>query len=253
MAQLGVNIDHVATVRQARQEEDPDPILAARICEQNGADSIVAHLREDRRHIQDRDVMVLRKTVKTRLNLEMSLNPGIVDIACDLKPDQATLVPERRQEITTEGGLDVVRHFKKLKKACDRLQKNKIMVSLFIAPDAKQIRATRDLGVEAVELHTGAYARAFADRAGQKEFQKLKAMCVLARKIGLSVNAGHGLNYDNVSSVVRIAEMQELNIGHAIISRAVFVGLAQAVKEMKHLVSLRHCEEAKPTKQSKTL
>ena len=236
MPKLGVNIDHVATGRQARREEDPDPILAGRICEQAGADSIVAHLREDRRHIQDRDVFVLRKTVKTRLNLEMSLSPGIVDIACDLKPDHATLVPERREEITTEGGLDVVRHFKKLQKACDRLHKNKITVSLFIAPDTRQIQATHDLGVAAIEMHTGAYARAFAKRAGQKEFQKIKAMSTLAQKLGLTVNAGHGLNYDNVSAIARIAGMKELNIGHSIIARAVFVGLAQAVKEMKKLL-----------------
>ena len=237
MPKLGVNIDHVATVRQARRELDPDPTLAARICEEAGADSIVAHLREDRRHIQDRDILILRKTIKTRFNLEMSVQPGIVDMACAVKPQLATLVPERRQEITTEGGLDVRRHFKRLEKACGRLHKQGIAVSLFIAPDKNQIQASHDLGVAMIELHTGAYAHACARRAGKPELKRIADMCAFARKLGLVVNAGHGLNYDNVSAIARIKGMEELNIGHAIISRAVFVGLKQAVKEM--LVILR--------------
>ena len=237
MVKLGVNIDHVATLRQARREQDPDPILAARICEQSGADSIVAHLREDRRHIQDRDILVLRKTIKTRFNLEMSIATNIVDIACAIKPDQATLVPERRQEITTEGGLDIIKNFRRLKQACARLQKQGITVSLFITPDKKQIKATRDLGVEMIELHTGRYARAFADRNGAQEFKRIAAMTAYARKLGLTVNAGHGLNYDNVRPVARIAGMQELNIGHSIICRALFTGLDKAVKEMKCLIT----------------
>ncbi len=236
MPKLGVNIDHVATLRQARREEDPDPVLAARICEQAGAHSIVAHLREDRRHIQDRDILVLKKTVKTRFNLEMSLAEGIVDMACAIKPEQVTLVPERRQEITTEGGLDVLRNAKRLEKACVRLKKAGITVSLFIAPDKKQIEATHDLGISMIELHTGAYARAFADRSGAAELKKLVVMSAFSRKLGMTVNAGHGLNYDNVRPVARIEGMEELNIGHSIVARAVFIGLKDAVKEMARLI-----------------
>ena len=236
MAQLGVNVDHVATVRQARREEDPDPILAARICEQAGAKSIVAHLREDRRHIQDRDILVLRKTLKVKFNLEMSIAENVVDIACAVKPDLATLVPERRQEITTEGGLDVVRNFSRLKKACGRLSKQGIIISAFIAPDKKQIQATHELGIPMIELHTGAYAKDFANFRGASEFKKIADMSVFARKLGLIVNAGHGLNYDNVAPIAKIQGMAELNIGHSIISRAIFVGLPKAVKEMVQLI-----------------
>jgi len=236
MPLLGVNIDHVATVRQARREEDPDPVMAARVCEKAGASSIVAHLREDRRHVQDRDILVLRKTVKTRFNLEMSAAPGIVDIACAVKPDQATIVPERRQEVTTEGGLDVIRNFKKLEKACGRLAQSGIVVSLFIAPDKEQIKATRDLGVGMIELHTGAYAHAAFNRRGAGELKKIAAMCAFAQSLKLAVNAGHGLNYHNVRPIAAIKGMQELNIGHAIIARAVFTGLEQAVSEMVRLV-----------------
>ncbi len=232
MVKLGVNVDHVATLRQARRESDPDPVVAAAICEKVGAHSIVAHLREDRRHIQDKDILVLRKTVKTCFNLEMSIHPSIVDVACAIKPDQATLVPERRQEITTEGGLDVVRYFAKLKKVCGQLSSRGIVVSMFIDPDKKQIDAVKDLGVAMIELHTGAYARAFAVRRGQKELEKLISMTKYARKSGITVNAGHGLNYANTRAVARIPGMEELNIGHAIMSRAMFVGLKQAVKEM---------------------
>ena len=236
MPRLGVNIDHVATLRQARRDEDPDPVLAARICEKAGADSIVAHLREDRRHIQERDILVLRKTVKTMFNLEMSLHPAIVDTACAIKPDQATIVPERRQEITTEGGLDVVGNASRLKKICSQLQKNGIVISVFIAPDKKQIEATCNLGIGMIELHTGAYARSFMERNGSNELKRIIAMCAYARKRGLTVNAGHGLNYDNVRPIAKIEGMGELNIGHSIISRAVFSGLDKAVKEMVRLV-----------------
>jgi pyridoxine 5-phosphate synthase len=236
MAKLGVNIDHVATVRQARRETDPDPILAARICEQAGAHSIVAHLREDRRHIQDIDVVLLRKTIKTRLNLEMSISKEIVKIAMQIKPDQATLVPEKRQEITTEGGLDVVANRKRLITVCDSLQQKGIVVSLFIDPDKKQIEATKALGVPMIELHTGTYARASVGRGEAKEFAKLKAMTAYARKLGLIVNAGHGLNYQNTAAIARIPGMEELNIGHSIVSRAIFVGLKQAVSEMVKIV-----------------
>lgn len=232
MVKLGVNIDHVATLRQARGEFDPDPVLAARLCEQSGADSIVAHLREDRRHIQDRDIVLLRKTVKTRFNLEMSLNAGIVKVAMAIKPDQATLVPERRQELTTEGGLDVARQSKRVRKVSRALLDAGIDVSLFIAPDKKQIDATASIGVKTIELHTGSYSLAFAGRQAIDEFAQVKEMTLYARRLGLVVNAGHGLNYDNTFAIARIKGISELNIGHAIMSRAVFVGLKQAVREM---------------------
>ena len=232
MVKLGVNIDHIATLRQARKEFDPDPVLAARVCQQAGCDSIVAHLREDRRHIQDRDIILLRKTLKVRFNLEMSINPGIVKIALAVKPDQATLVPERRQELTTEGGLDVVRHLKPIAKVSQALQSKGIDVSLFIAPDKKQIDATNAIGVKTIELHTGSYALAFSQREDSKEFSQIQHMTAYARKLGMVVNAGHGLNYDNAPAIAHLKGMEELNIGHAIMSRAVFVGLNQAVREM---------------------
>ena len=236
MVKLGVNVDHVATLRQARGEFDPDPVLAARLCEQAGADSIVAHLREDRRHMQDRDIVLLRKTVKTRFNLEMSLDAGIVKVALAVKPDQATLVPERRQEITTEGGLDVARQLKRTKKVSRALLEAGIDVSLFIAPDKKQIDAAFSIGVKTIELHTGSYARAFGDRLAIDEFAQMKAMTLYARRLGMVVNAGHGLNYENTYAIARIKGMNELNIGHAIMSRAVFVGLSQAVREMMAII-----------------
>ncbi|MBI3602188.1 MAG: pyridoxine 5'-phosphate synthase [Candidatus Omnitrophica bacterium] len=236
MAFLGVNIDHVATLRQARREIDPDPILAASICEQAGVHSIVAHLREDRRHIQDVDIVLLRKSIKTKFNLEMSAAQDIVQMALHIKPDQATLVPERRQEITTEGGLDVARHRKRLAKVCGQLQQKGIVVSLFIDPDKKQIEAAKALGVLMIELHTGAYARAFVGRSESKELTKIKAMTAYAQKLGLIVNAGHGLNYQNTLAISRIRGMEELNIGHAIIARAVLVGLKQAVQEMLQII-----------------
>ncbi|MDE2028647.1 MAG: pyridoxine 5'-phosphate synthase [Candidatus Omnitrophica bacterium] len=232
MVKLGVNIDHVATIRQARGESDPDPVMAARLCEEAGCQSIVAHLREDRRHIQDRDVVLLRKAVKTRLNLEMSVDPGVVKVALAVRPHQATLVPERRQELTTEGGLDAVRHFKRIKAVSRALLNEGIEVSLFIAPDKKQIDAAHDMGVRAIELHTGAYAHAFADRLAVEEFSEIKDMTLYALNKGITVNAGHGLNYDNTYPIARIKGMHELNIGHAIVSRAVFTGLEKAVEEM---------------------
>jgi pyridoxine 5-phosphate synthase len=236
MVKLGVNIDHIASLRQARGEFDPDPVLAALLCEQAGCDSIVAHLREDRRHIQDRDIVLLRKAVKTRFNLEMSLEAGIVKVALAVKPDQATLVPERRQEITTEGGLDVVSHKKRIKKVSRELLDAGIDVSVFIAPDKKQIDAAFSIGVKTIELHTGSYARAFADREAIDEFAQIKAMTLYARQLGMVVNAGHGLNYENTYCIARIKGMAELNIGHAIISRAAFVGLKQAVREMMAII-----------------
>ena len=232
MPLLGVNIDHVATIRQARREFDPDPLKAALICQKAGADSIVAHLREDRRHIHDKDVVRLRKELSIRFNLEMSIAPEIVDIACRLKPVQATLVPERRQELTTEGGLDVVGQFKRLKEACAKMQDKGIELSLFIAPDKAQIDKTVELGVGIIELHTGCYATAKTPAAVQKELKKLTVMSAYARTCGLVVNSGHGLKYDNTRPIAMIPGMHELNIGHSIISYAIFVGLERAVKDM---------------------
>ncbi len=236
MVKLGVNIDHIATVRQARRGVEPDPIAAARICERSGCHSIVAHLREDRRHIQDGDVWKLRKAVKTRFNLEMSLQPEIVAIAARLDPDQVTIVPERRQEITTEGGLDVAANARRLQRTLKVFHRKRITVSLFIAPQSRQILACRDLGISMIELHTGRYAEAKTAAARKNEFAKLAAMTQLAQRLGMTVNAGHGLNYENTPAVARIPGMEELNIGHAIIARAVFIGLGRAVKEMLQLI-----------------
>lgn len=235
MPELGVNIDHVATIRQARKTYEPDPVAAAVLAELAGADSITIHLREDRRHIQDRDLRVLRETVTTKLNLELSVADEIVGIACQAKPEQATLVPERREEVTTEGGLDVSAHLVAVARAVKRLQAAGIVVSLFIDPDPRQIQISKELGAEAIELHTGQYALARgAER--QRELAALIAAGKLAGELGLRLHAGHGLNYHNVRPVATIAGMLELNIGHSIISRAVLVGLERAVREMKALL-----------------
>jgi pyridoxine 5-phosphate synthase len=235
MIELGVNIDHVATVRQARRTYEPDPIWAAAQAELGGADGITVHLREDRRHIQDRDVRLLRETVSVKLNLELAASPEIVGIACEVRPDQATLVPERREEVTTEGGLDVVRHQAAIAQAVDRLRAAGIVVSLFLDPDPAQIEAGAKLGVQAVELHTGQYALAKGEER-QRQLASLVAGGQLIRKLGMSLHAGHGLNYLNVAPIAAIPEMRELNIGHAIISRAIFTGLETAVREMKRLM-----------------
>src|SRR5262245_14519622 len=234
MPELGVNIDHVATLRQARKTYEPDPVTAAALAELGGADGITIHLREDRRHIQDRDLRLLRETVICKLNLELSVADEIVGIACEVKPDQATIVPERREEVTTEGGLDVVMHYAATAKAVQRLKAAGIPVSLFLDPDPKQINLAKQLGAEAVELHTGQYALA---REAQRHEQlvDLTNAGKLVADLGLHLHAGHGLNYHNVEPVARIARMRELNIGHAIISRAVLVGLERAVREMKAL------------------
>ena len=238
MPKLGVNIDHVATLRQARRTVDPEPAIAAVLCENAGCDSIVVHLREDRRHIQDRDVIILRKTIKTRLNLEMSINNEIVDIARTVKPDQSTLVPEKRQELTTEGGLDVKGKFDQVKRAVERLSEKGIAVSLFIDPAKHQIEASKNAGVKIIELHTGNYADAKDDSAVKRELERLKEATRFGINLGLHVNAGHGLNYHNVVPVAGIEGIEELNIGHAIVARAVLVGIYRAVQEMKALVSL---------------
>ena len=235
MPKLGVNIDHVATLRQARGERYPDPVEAARICESAGADSIVCHLREDRRHIQDADVAALRKTVATRLNLELSLAKSILDIACRIKPDEATIVPERRQEITTEGGLDVLKYFSKTCRAVEQLSKAGIDVSLFIDPERKQILAARQSGASIIELHTGKYATARSNSIRRRELTKLKEAARYAQSLGLTVAAGHGLTYTNTLPIARIPGIKELNIGHSIISQAVFEGLKKAVRDMRTL------------------
>ncbi len=236
MANLGVNIDHVATLRQARFTPYPDLIEAAKICERSGAQGITVHLREDRRHIQDRDVYSLRKIVKTKLNLEMAATPQIVEIALKVIPDEVCLVPEKRRELTTEGGLDVWGQRRRLFTVVNRLKKKGILVSIFVDPEPKQVKAAKEVGADCVELHTGTYAEAKGKARQIKELRKLKQAGKLAVDLGLRLNAGHGLNYDNVRPVARIPGMKDLNIGHSIISRSVFVGLAKAVREMKRLI-----------------
>jgi len=236
MPKLGVNIDHVATVREARKASEPDPVYAARLCEDSGCDSIVCHLREDRRHIKDDDVKRLRASVATRFNLEMSIHKEIVAVAMKIKPDQATFVPERRQELTTEGGLDVVRHEKAVADAARRLLGKGIEVSLFINPDRKQIDAARRIGVGIIEIHTGEYANAPNEKGRSKALKDIRDAARYARSHGLVVNAGHGLTYDNVTAVAKIPGMNELNIGHSIIARAVFIGMERAVQEMITLI-----------------
>jgi pyridoxine 5-phosphate synthase len=234
MIRLGVNIDHVATVRQARNVDVPDPVEAALRAEKGGADGITVHLREDRRHIQQRDVELLRAKIKTKLNLEMAVTPEMVRLAEELRPDDACFVPERRQELTTEGGLDVASYNERIGNAVERLQSRGIRVSLFVDPEEKQMRASRETGAHAVEIHTGAYANQTGDRS--KEIREVAAAVALARRLGMEVHAGHGLNYDNVVPVARIAEIVELNIGHSIVARAIMVGIEQAVREMKDLL-----------------
>lgn len=237
MAKLGVNIDHVATLRQARRGIEPDPVQAALIAEKAGCHSIVAHLREDRRHINDSDIKRLKKEIKTFLNLEMSVSDEIVKIAADIRPCQATLVPEKRQEITTEGGLDIVAHMRKISDVVTRLQSKEINVSLFIDPDKRQIEAAAKTGAKIIEIHTGRYANAAGAKAKEKELRIIAGSAEFALNLGLVVNAGHGLNYENVSKIAVINGIYELNIGHSIISRAVFSGIENAVGEMLRLVS----------------
>jgi len=237
MIRLGVNIDHVATLRQARRGIEPDPVHAATLALLGGADGITVHLREDRRHIQDRDVRLLRQVVPTRLNLEMAVDDAIVDFACDLKPDEATLVPERRQELTTEGGLDVVTHQPAVRKAVDRLRDAGIVVSLFIDPDPLQIEAAKVLGARAVEIQTARYSEARTDKDREQTLDELRDACRFAVDHGLHLHLGHGLNYWNVQAVAAIAGVEELNIGHSIVSRAVLVGLERAVREMKQAIA----------------
>lgn len=236
MAKLGVNIDHVATIRQARGGTEPDPVAAAAIAELAGADGITIHLREDRRHIQDRDLKLLRETVQTKVNLEMAATEEMIGIALAVKPDQCTLVPEKRQELTTEGGLDVRLHAQALEKAVARLQDGGIPVSLFIDPDPDQIKAAVKVGADYVEIHTGSFAEAVDWKSEEQELIKIENAVKLASKLGLGVNAGHGLNYTNIKKVAALGGIEEFNIGHSIISRAVLVGLDRAVRDMVDLI-----------------
>jgi pyridoxine 5-phosphate synthase len=236
LIRLGVNVDHVATVRQARLVDVPDPVEAALLAEIGGADGITVHLREDRRHIQERDVQLLRERLQTKLNLEMAVTPAMLAVAEKIRPDDVCFVPEKREELTTEGGLDVVSHRQKIREATQRLQGVGLRVSLFVDPETAQIKASRDSGAHAVEIHTGAYCNAVGvERKNQLE--AILEASKLAQSLGLEVHGGHGLNYDNVLAIAGIPEMAELNIGHSIIARAIIAGIEQAVREMKGLLS----------------
>ena len=236
MPRLGVNIDHVATLRQARGVKYPDPITAAGIVELAGADGIVAHLREDRRHMQDRDIHLLREVIQTQLNFEMAPTEEMVRIALSVRPEVVTLVPEKREELTTEGGLDVVKFFKPLKRAIQRLQRGGIFVSLFVDPQRNQIRASEEVGANAIEIHTGHYCDAKTSPGLEKELKRILDAVDEASHCNLRIAAGHGLHYNNVQRIVEIREIEELNIGHSIVARSVFVGLGQAVREMIALI-----------------
>lgn len=236
MPRLGVNIDHVATIRQARGGNEPDPVWAAVAAELGGADGITVHLREDRRHIQDRDLRLLRETVKVRLNLEAAVEPEIVAITLRTRPDQVTFVPERREEVTTEGGLDVIGQRARVAEAVARCHDAGLEVSLFIDPDRAQVEASAALGVRAVEIHTGRYADATSDADRRRELAALEEAGRTTIALGLALHAGHGLNYQNVGPVARVDGMAELNIGHSLVARAVFVGLERAVREMKECI-----------------
>jgi pyridoxine 5-phosphate synthase len=235
MIRLGVNVDHVATLRQARRIHIPDPVEAGLLAEKGGADGITVHLREDRRHIQERDVELLRERVKTKLNLEMAVTPEMIALAQKLRPDDACFVPERREELTTEGGLDVLSLKDRVRAAVEHLQGKGIRVTLFIDPETKQIEASREVGAHGVEIHTGRYCDATAER--DKEERDVAAATAHAYRLGLEVHGGHGLNYDNVLPIARIPEIVELNIGHSIVARAIMVGMELAVSEMKDLLN----------------
>ena len=235
MAKLGLNVDHIATVRQARGIE-PDPVTAAAMGEMAGAEGITIHLREDRRHIQDRDLEILRRTVKTKLNLEMAATQEMVRIALRIKPEQVTLVPEKRQELTTEGGLDVILNLKSITDAVKRLREDGIVVSLFVDPHQEQIKAANKSGADYIEIHTGAYAEADNWKSQERELEAIDTAIKLARKVGMGVNAGHGLNYVNIKALAAIGGIEEYNIGHSIISRAMLVGLDRAVRDMVELI-----------------
>jgi pyridoxine 5-phosphate synthase len=234
---LLLNVDHIATLRNARGETQPDPVTAALIAEQAGIDGIVVHLREDRRHINERDVRLLRELIKTKLDLEMAATEEIIKIACDIGPELATLVPEKRQELTTEGGLNVIDNISSLKEAISELHNNDVAVSLFIEPDLKQIDAAAEIESDFIEIHTGVFANAISEEEQFDELDRIRIAIKHAKKLGLGVNAGHGLDYKNIKVFRELSDIDELSIGHAIIARAVFVGLKQAVREMFDLLN----------------
>jgi len=239
MAELSVNVDHVATIREARKTNVPDPVAAAVLVELAGADGITIHLREDRRHIQDRDLKLMRQMVKTRLNLEMAATKEMVLIALDTKPDKVSLVPEKREEVTTEGGLDVIKHKNQLKDVIRKFHDQKIPVSLFIDPELAQVECSKTIGGDAIEINTGKYSELKTDSEIAKEFKKIQDAVDAAVKLGLNVNAGHGLTYKNVAKIASIQAIEEFNIGHNIVARAVMVGLDKAVKEMIEAINQR--------------
>lgn len=236
MPDLMVNIDHVATIREARGTYFPDPVYAAGIAEMAGASGIIVHLREDRRHIKDRDLRILREVVRTKLNLEMAATDEMVKIATDVLPDMITLVPEKREELTTEGGLDVVSLSDRLKKVLEQVKKKGIKVSMFIDPEEKQVRVSKEIGADMIEIHTGRYCDAIKDKEREEEFKKVVNAAKIGKELGLGVNAGHGLHYHNVKRIALIPEIDELSIGHSIIARAVFVGLDRAIRDMLALI-----------------
>jgi len=236
MAKLAVNVDHVATLRQARRGIEPDPVIAAAMAELGGAEGIIVHLREDRRHIQERDLRLLRETVKTKLNLEMAATDTMINIALDVKPNMVTLVPERREELTTEGGLEVVLNKESLESTIKFLHEGDITVSLFINPDMDQVKASARIGADFVEIHTGIYSEATTHEEIQRELERIIDAIKLAHKLKLSINAGHGLNYQNIKRLIGIKEIYEFSIGHSIVARAIYVGFEKAVREMVQLI-----------------
>ncbi len=236
---FSLNVDHVATLRNARGEGQPDPVTYALMAEKYGVDGIVVHLREDRRHINERDVRLLRELITTKLDLEMAANDEIIEIACDVKPELATLVPEKRQELTTEGGLNVIDNIELLRDTIDRLHESEIAVSLFIEPDIAQIDASQEIGADVIEIHTGKYANAETEEELFDELERIRLAVRHAKKLGLGVNAGHGLDYQNVKEFIAIEGIDEVSIGHAVIAYSLFVGLENAVKEMQTLLKIR--------------
>jgi pyridoxine 5-phosphate synthase len=234
---FSLNVDHIATLRNARGEDQPDPVTFALLAEQAGVDGIVVHLREDRRHINERDVRLLRELVTTKLDLEMAATDEIIKIACDIGPELATIVPEKRQELTTEGGINVLDDITRLKNAIKELHKHEIEVSLFIEPDINQIDAAAEIDADYIEIHTGVFANSYTEEEQFDELEKIRLAVKHAKKLGLGVNAGHGLNYQNIKTFREIDDVDEVSIGHAVIARAVFVGIKEAVREMRDLIS----------------
>jgi pyridoxine 5-phosphate synthase len=240
---LCVNVDHIATVREARGGIEPDPVAGALLCEENGASGITVHLREDRRHIQDEDVFNLKNMVRGKYNLEMALSDDIIEIACRVVPDQVTLVPEKREELTTEGGLDVKRNFRKISEVTERFRGLGIMVSLFIEPDSETVKRSLDTGADYIEIHTGTYCNAFGTEGEEREIERIYRAAEEAVRIGIGVNAGHGLNYQNIGRVLESAGLDELNIGHSIVSRAVMSGMPAAVREMVDIIDTYNAKD----------